>query len=351
MKDIEMRNVIRTLKTEFPETPEHFEETVKTVLKEQLRELPEVNESRGKRRKRRFVPVVVAAALVLTSGGVIAGTSGKEFIKQWLKTEDDKTAEEFAQEGVNASVELEKAPFDGPLWTISDIWYDGASLAFVGTATKEGLKYDTGSDHIFINGKDCLMNYYDTDNSKERNVYFCQVDIPEEDRTEKLEVELPLKAWNKHRNPLLAGQQKITFSVNQAGHVTEMDEWTIPLECGEVVVHSFSSAVSGVDIDFTYKFRGEDAKERLLAMNYTFIVTDSNGTKGTEKYTEIGDAYQDEKGNWCRHFYLEKIRGMDSESEFYTVTPQNAETEEHGKMDPATAKECAYGIFTIQMKD
>lgn len=350
MKDIEMREVIHALKKEIPETPKHFEDTVEKVLYEQLRELPKVSVSTGKGRKRKFVPVLVAAALVLTSGGVIAGTSGKELIKKWMKIEDDETVEEFAQEGVNASVEVEKAPFDGPLWTISDVWYDGASLAFVGTATEEGLKYDTGSDHIYINGKDCLMNYYDSDDSKERNIYFCQVDIPEEDRTEKLEVEIPLKAWNKHKNPLLAGQQQITFSVDQAGHVTQMDEWAIPLENGEVVIHSFSAAVSGVDIDFTYKFSGEDAKERLLAMNYTFLVTDSKGTRGTEKSTEIGDVYQDENGNWCRHFYLEKVRGMDYEKESYTVTPQNAETNEEGKMNPATAKVCSYGIFTIQME-
>lgn len=351
MERTEEKTMIQKLKEQYPEMPGHFEAVVKETLGKELSGGTETaSPVRGRGKRKRFIPVLAAAVVLGTSAAALAETDTISNLRKLFKLQTDEKLDQQLQEKLqeNVTAEVENGDFSGPLWEISEVWYDGAYLVFQAAATKEGEKYDLGSDHIYINGQDCLMNQ----DTSEDGMTHCDVDLTAHGFTEALEVEIPLKAW---KNTLTAykkiGTQTIRFTVEKEDTEGAFDAQEIKLEDGYVEVRKAKTALSVTTLDFTYHFTGERARENAKKNVRNFRISDDQGNmadtrKGGARNQEMS-AYEGENGEWCRDIQMQ-VTGLAYGTKSLTIAPYTLEYDEEDKAIPGTETGFSGGEFTIQ---
>ena len=165
---------------DFPKTPESFKLALKQqVAKEMtnendrsegIKKMVEINPSNTKKKRRKWVKIAVAAiALIgLMSGGVYAVTKsgvsalvgrevneaeGESYLTTDMSTFNQTVIPGWPQTMIDIFGEERAAEVKGisePLLTITQVYYDGLSLAFYARPTKVGRKYELGADRLVI---------------------------------------------------------------------------------------------------------------------------------------------------------------------------------------------------------
>ena len=165
---------------DFPKTPESFKLALKQQVEkemanendrsEDIKKMVEINPSNTKKKRRKWVKIAVAAvALIgLMSGGVYAVTKsgvsalvgrevneakGESYLTTDMSTFNQTVIPGWPQTMVDIFGEERAAEVKGisePLLTITQVYYDGLSLAFYARPTKAGRKYELGADRLVI---------------------------------------------------------------------------------------------------------------------------------------------------------------------------------------------------------
>ena len=165
---------------DFPKTPESFKLALKQQVEkemanendrsEDIKKMVEINPSNTKKKRRKWVKIAVAAvALIgLMSGGVYAVTKsgvsalvgrevneaeGESYLTTDMSTFNQRVIPGWPQTMIDIFGEERAAEVKGisePLLTITQVYYDGLSLAFYARPTKAGRKYELGTDRLVI---------------------------------------------------------------------------------------------------------------------------------------------------------------------------------------------------------
>lgn len=164
----------------FPKTPESFKLALKQQVEkemvnkndrsEDIKKMVEINPSNTKKKRRKWMKIAVAAvALIgLMSGGVYAVTKsgvsalvgrevneaeGESYLTTDMSTFNQRVIPGWPQTMIDIFGEERAAEVKGisePLLTITQVYYDGLSLAFYARPTKAGRKYELGTDRLVI---------------------------------------------------------------------------------------------------------------------------------------------------------------------------------------------------------
>lgn len=165
---------------DFPKTPESFKLALKQQVEkemvnendrsEDIKKMAEINPSNTKKKRRKWLKIAVAAvALIgLMSGGVYAVTKsgvsalvgrevneaeGESYLTTDMSTFNQRVIPGWPQTMIDIFGEERAAEVKGisePLLTITQVYYDGLSLAFYARPTKAGRKYELGTDRLVI---------------------------------------------------------------------------------------------------------------------------------------------------------------------------------------------------------
>ena len=165
---------------DFPKTPESFKLALKQQVEkemanendrsEDIKKMVEINPSNTKKKRRKWVKIAVAAvALIgLMSGGGYAVTKsgvsalvgrevneakGESYLTTDMSTFNQTVIPGWPQTMIDIFGEERAAEVKGisePLLTITQVYYDGLSLAFYARPTKAGRKYELGADRLVI---------------------------------------------------------------------------------------------------------------------------------------------------------------------------------------------------------
>lgn len=165
---------------DFPKTPESFKLALKQQVEkemanendrsEDIKKMVEINPSNTKKKRRKWVKIAVAAvALIgLMSGGVYAVTKsgvsalvgrevneakGESYLTTDMSTFNQTVIPGWPQTMIDIFGEERAAEVKGisePLLTLTQVYYDGLSLAFYARPTKAGRKYELGADRLVI---------------------------------------------------------------------------------------------------------------------------------------------------------------------------------------------------------
>lgn len=165
---------------DFPKTPESFKLALKQQVEkemvnendrsEDIKKMVEINPSNTKKKRRKWVKIAVTAvALIgLMSGGVYAVTKsgvsalvgrevneaeGESYLTTDMSTFNQAVIPGWPQTMIDIFGEERAAEVKGisePLLTITQVYYDGLSLAFYARPTKAGRKYELGADRLVI---------------------------------------------------------------------------------------------------------------------------------------------------------------------------------------------------------
>lgn len=165
---------------DFPKTPESLKLALKQQVEkemvnendrsEDIKKMVEINPSNTKKKRRKWVKIAVAAvALIgLMSGGVYAVTKsgvsalvgrevneaeGESYLTTDMSTFNQTVIPGWPQTMIDIFGEERAAEVKGisePLLTITQVYYDGLSLAFYARPTKAGRKYELGTDRLVI---------------------------------------------------------------------------------------------------------------------------------------------------------------------------------------------------------
>ncbi len=118
---------------------------------------------------------------------------GEEDAEKYLETDKEQ--------------EIEIAVFDsyGPLWTVTESWYDGSTLYFWAEASEAIVKDDSleayGKGHARVNGQECLLNAseeYDEESQTYTGRFFCSIDLSNREVETPMEVEIRVELTKNH---------------------------------------------------------------------------------------------------------------------------------------------------------
>lgn len=360
---------------DFPKTPESFKLALKQQVEkemanendrsEDIKKMVEINPSNTKKKRRKWVKIAVAAvALIgLMSGGVYAVTKsgvsaligrevneakGESYLTTDMSTFNQTVIPGWPQTMIDIFGEERAAEVKGisePLLTITQVYYDGLSLAFYARPTKAGRKYELGADRLVIGDAVYMIefdqlptNVAENRDGVEKGDYKGTVQLGGREVPDHFTAELVLGA-GKH------GTQTISFDVQIDKNAIVKQKQTVEVSDGiQASVDALKIAESGAYIHVTWGF---DVNQKALydemagegAANGMFFMAldDSNGNHFTTEedgmnaqtivFTADGD---DWSGGETRcyeadgKYYYETysiIEGLNQDVTSLTVTP------------------------------
>lgn len=310
---------------DFPKTPESFKLALKQQVEkemanendrsEDIKKMVEINPSNTKKKRRKWVKIAVAAvALIgLMSGGVYAVTKsgvsaligrevneakGESYLTTDMSTFNQRVIPGWPQTMIDIFGEERAAEVKGisePLLTITQVYYDGLSLAFYARPTKAGRKYELGTDRLVIGDAVYMIefdqlptNVAENRDGVEKGDYKGTVQLGGREVPDHFTAELVLGA-GKH------GAQTVSFDVQIDKNAIVKQKQTVEVSDGiQASVDALKIAESGAYIHVTWGF---DVNQKALydemtgegAANGMFFMAldDSNGNHFTTEEDEM----------------------------------------------------------------
>ncbi len=156
----------------YPQTPEHFRETVRRAVQQQMgqtvSDTPKIRRSRKWRRLRFLLPAAAAfacAGIAVAAGGSVLfeylSRSGvlSESEEETLIQNDLPQEAENLPGAVYGDRETADKDWKEPLLTVTEAYFDGSEFYFTAELSKEGQVYDLSiRDHVSVNGQDAGVN-------------------------------------------------------------------------------------------------------------------------------------------------------------------------------------------------
>ncbi|MDY5990019.1 MAG: DUF4179 domain-containing protein [Coprococcus catus] len=385
---------------DFPKTPESFKLALKQQVEkemanendrsEDIKKMVEINPSNTKKKRRKWVKIAVAAvALIgLMSGGVYAVTKsgvsalvgrevneakGESYLTTDMSTFNQTVIPGWPQTMIDIFGEERAAEVKGisePLLTITQVYYDGLSLAFYARPTKAGRKYELGADRLVIGDAVYMIHFNrlseeDVEGKEgiEAGDYVGNVQLGGRDLPDLFTAELVLGAGEM--------RQTVSFDVQIDQKPIIKPSKTITISDGvQASVDALKIAESGTYIHVTWEF-DESQKELYDKMSsegggnqVVFMALDDNNgnhfttednmdTRQTIVFTVDGDdwsgAEQRKSYEADGKYYREMfgiIEGMNQDVTSLTVTPYVRTGVEDGEEHTYTNLD--FAAFTVE---
>lgn len=323
-----MKSFKETLKQEFPRTPESFRQCVNDAVAKQRT---------GGRKRFRFARTVIpaAACLILVSGTVMAaeipfftkwladlGINGQEAGEMIVHVDDgqDVVCVSDGQGGVSEQE---------PLFTVTDVYYDGATLLFY-AKPGAGLGELEFGDHVLINGTDNRLEYV-VETEEGSGVWECEVTVMDEklaqENPEKLDVTVQVYMESGPR-------QEVTFTVesDKLGSIDTVENQRFELSYGTVEVCDVQTAPSKVSFTLQWTVYREEDFEMLRGA--LFFCEDSRGVRYAPYELRMNafcsPEIRSEETGWIEFEMGFEIQNFDSNSEYMIFIPAEGGYNEEG---------------------
>lgn len=390
---------------DFPETPESFRLALKQQVEKEIADdemdikldgkvnkVEKTNKTRSSRRRWQPVKVAVAAlALIgIISGGVYAVTGSR--VSSLVGREVDETNAEsylttdtsafnqtitpgWPQTMIDIYGEDRAAEIKGiekPLLNITQVYYDGLSLAFYAKPTTAGKKYDLSSDRLVIGDAVYLVQFYQLPDKYvkehqelglEKGDYRGIVELGGQELPNSFTASLVIDVGS-------SGSQTISFDAQLDENAVIKSKQTVPISDGiQASVDALKIAESGTYIHVTWEFdesqkalydqmTGDAGEDRFFFMalddnNGNHFTTEENGYNSqTIIITADGDDWSGAESSQYEKdgkYYYETysiIEGMNQDVTSLTVTPYVRTGAEEGAAHTYTNLD--FASFTVE---
>ena len=221
----------------------------------QIQEESRMSKNSNVRRRFFMSPALAAAAIaavVLIGCGSVWATNGglAGFLSKFMPEEEVNGRLDIPSEN---EIEINQSEGEdyGPLWTIEEYWYDGATLYFSATAPQKVI--DAGnmivewSDHADVNGTDCQLSadgFWDETTETYTGHYICYVDLSNADTSSgnvSLVIRLRLKQYKimpvystvQENNEIeTIAEQELHFDFEKPNDARQLREENLSVEGG-----------------------------------------------------------------------------------------------------------------------
>ena len=308
-------------------------------------------------------PAIAAAAIaavVLIGGGVAWAASGGlgGFLSKYMPEEEVNERLETPSENEIKIAQSEGEDY-GPLWTIEEYWYDGATLYFSATAPQNVI--DAGnllvewSDHADVNGTDCQLSAdgcWDENTGEYTGRYICYVDLSNADTSSgNVSVVIRLKLNQYKIMPVYftaqennevetIAEQELSFDFEKPNDARQLKEENLSVE-GGVADISVTVAPSMFNVNIVYRL-SDSSKSIKDIVKYR--ITDSNGNSAT--VWVYGIDFDDN----CVTIAMTDLEGLDPNAKSYTFEPLCFQLDSEGERVPDAFDPLGWGGFTVELK-
>ena len=306
-------------------------------------------------------PAVVAAAIaavVLIGGGVAWAASGglAGFLSKFMPEEEVNGRLDIPSEN-EIKINQSKGEDYGPLWTIEEYWYDGATLYFSATAPQKVI--DAGnmivewSDHADVNGTDCQLSadgFWDETTGEYTGHYICYVDLSNADTSSgnvSLVIRLRLKQYKimpvystvQENNEIeTIAEQELHFDFEKPNDARQLREENLSVE-GGVADINVTVAPSMFKVSIVYQLN-DSSKSIKDIMEYR--ITDSSGNSTTVS------VYGIDSDDNCVNIFMTDLEGLDPNAKSYTFEPLCFQLDSEGERVPDAFDPLGWGGFTVE---
>ena len=309
------------------------------------------------------IAALAAVFMLVIGGGVYAWASGglAGFLSLFMPEREVAKRLDTPLENAVTIVQSEGEEY-GPLWTIDEYWYDGASLYFSARAPEKAV--DAGnmmvvwSDHADVNGTDCPLSAdgcWDESTGRYTGRYTCQVDLSGADISSgkvSLTVRLKLDRYEKmpafftaqgnNRIETLAKQQ-LRFDFEKPGDMRQMHKENLPVEGGAADV-SVTVAPSLLSASIVYRM--EDARASVNDI-VKYRITDGNGNS---TMVWVSGIVRTNDAEDCVIITMTDLDGLSPYSGRYSFEPFCSRGAPAGEGTPDAFEALEWGSFTITLR-
>ena len=315
--------------------------------------------------RRRFFksPAIAAAAIaavVLIGGGVAWAASGGlgGFLSKFMPEEEVYERLDTPSENEIKIAQSEGEDY-GPLWTIEEYWYDGATLYFSATAPQKVI--DAGnlmvewSDHADVNGTDCQLSAdgcWDENTGEYTGRYICYVDLSNADTSSgNVSVVIRLKLNQYKIMPVFftaqenneietIAEQELRFDFEKPNDARQLREKNLSVE-GGVADISVTVAPSMFNVKIVYRLNDTSKSIKDIVK---YRITDSNGNSTT--VWVYGIDFDDD----CVTIAMTDLEGLDPNAKSYTFEPLCFQLDSEGERVPDAFDPLGWGGFKVEFR-
>jgi hypothetical protein len=315
--------------------------------------------------KSKTVAAAAIVAVLLIGGGVVWAASGglAGALSKFMPEEEVNERLDIPSENEITIAQSEGEDY-GPLWTIEEYWYDGATLYFSASAPQKVI--DAGnlivewSDHADVNGTDCQLSadgYLDENTGEYTGRYICRVDLSNADTSSgKVSLVIRLRLNQYEENPAsfvtdktfeieAIAEQELHFDFEKpnAYDMRQLHEDNLPVEGGSADI-SVTVAPSMLNVSIIYQLN-DSSKSVYDIVRYR--ITDGSGNSTTAFVYGI---LKNKNNDDCVIITMTDLEGLDPYSKSYTFEPLCFHTDSEGERDPETFDSLGWGGFTVEFK-
>ena len=329
----------------------------------QIQEESKMSKNSNVRRRFFMSPALAAAAIVavvLIGGGVVWAANGGlgGFLSKFMPEEEVNARLDTPSEN---EIEINQSEGEdyGPLWTIEEYWYDGATLYFSATAPQKVI--DAGnmivewSDHADVNGTDCQLSadgYWDENTETYTGHYICYVDLSNADTSSgnvSLVIRLRLKQYKimpvystvQENNEIeTIAEQELHFDFEKPNDARQLREENLSVE-GGVADINVTVAPSMFKVSIVYQLNDSSKSIKDIV---EYRITDSKGNSIT------GGLYGIDSDDNCVTIFMTDLEGLDPYSKSYTFEPLCFQLDSEGERVPDAFDPLEWGGFTVEFK-
>jgi len=308
-------------------------------------------------------PAVAAAAIVavvLIGGGVAWAANGglAGFLSKFMPEEEVNGRLDSPSENEIKISQSEGEDY-GPLWTIEEYWYDGATLYFSATAPQKVI--DAGnmivewSDHADVNGTDCQLSAdgcWDETTGEYTGRYICYVDLSNADTSSgkvSLVIRLRLKQYKimpvyftaQENNEIKTiAEQELHFDFEKPNDARQLREESLSVE-GGVADINVTVAPSMFKVSIVYQLNDSSKSIKDIVK---YRITDSSGNSTTVW------VYGIDSDDNCVTIFMTDLEGLDPNASYYTFEPLCFQFDSEGERVPDAFDSLEWGGFTVEFK-
>ena len=330
----------------------------------QIQEESRMSKNSNVRRRFFMNPALAAAAIVavvLIGGGVVWAASGglAGFLSKFMPEEEVNERLDIPSEN-EIKIDQSKGENYGPLWTIEEYWYDGATLYFSATAPQKVI--DAGnmmvewSDHADVNGTDCQLSAdgcWDENTGEYTGHYICHVDLSNADTSSgnvSLVIRLRLKQYKimpvfftvlENNEIKTITEQELRFDFEKPNDARQLRKENLSVE-GGVADISVTVAPSMFNVRIVYRLNDTSKSIKDIVK---YRITDSSGNSTTVWVT---GNFKDNNGDDCLYISMMGLEGLDPNAKSYTFEPLCFHYDSAGERVPDAFDSLEWGGFTVK---
>ena len=308
-------------------------------------------------------PAIAAAAIVavvLIGGGVVWAANGGlgGFLSKFMPEEEVNERLDTPSQNEIKIAQSEGEDY-GPLWTIEEYWYDGATLYFSASAPQKVI--DAGnmrvvwSDHADVNGTDCQLSadgYWDENTETYTGHYICYVDLSNADTSSgkvSLVTHLKLNQYkivpelltSQENNEIeTIAEQELRFDFEKPNDARQLREDNISVE-GGVADINVTVAPSMFNVSIVYRLNDSSKSIKDIVK---YRITDD---KGNSTMVWVDGIDSDDN---CVTIAMTDLEGLDPYSKSYTFEPLCFQFDSKGERVPDEFDSLDWGGFTVELK-